>query len=119
VTDTECPVVFSDAESRTRFPRAAGAASLDTKVVIHENRDMATRNVTVSLEEEVALWARLEAARRDTSVSRLLGDLLKERMVRESRYDLAMESALARGPFLASDGRYLSREGVHDRARLR
>ncbi len=27
---------------------------------------MATRNVTVSLEEDVALWARLEAARRDT-----------------------------------------------------
>jgi hypothetical protein len=38
---------------------------------------MSTRNVTVSLEEEIALWARLEAARRDTSVSRLLGDVLK------------------------------------------
>jgi len=95
------------------------SANLDTDFVIHENRDMATRNVTVSLEEEVALWARLEAARRDTSVSRLLGDLLKERMARESRYDQAMQSALARRPFLASDGRYLSREEVHDRARLR
>lgn len=38
------------------------------------------RNVTVTLEEEVAKWARIEAARRDTSVSRLLGELLKERM---------------------------------------
>ena len=38
------------------------------------------RNVTVTLEEEVAQWARIEAARRDTSVSRLLGELLKERM---------------------------------------
>ena len=38
------------------------------------------RNVTVTLEEEVAEWARIEAARRDTSVSRLLGELLKERM---------------------------------------
>jgi hypothetical protein len=38
------------------------------------------RNVTVTLEEEVARWARIEAARRDTSVSRLLGELLKERM---------------------------------------
>jgi len=36
--------------------------------------------VTVTLEEDVARWARIEAARRDTSVSRLLGDLLKERM---------------------------------------
>jgi hypothetical protein len=80
---------------------------------------MATRNVTVTLEEDVALWARLEAARRDTSVSRLLGDLLKERMVRANRYDQALSSALARRPFLASDGRYLTREKVHGRARLR
>ena len=80
---------------------------------------MATRNVTVSLDEEVALWARLEAARRDTSVSRLLGDLLKERMAREGWYERAQEAALARSPFLASDGSYLSREQVHDRARLR
>ena len=36
------------------------------------------RNVTVTLEEDVARWARMEAARRDTSVSRLLGSLLKE-----------------------------------------
>jgi hypothetical protein len=80
---------------------------------------MASRNVTVSLEEEVALWARLEAARRDTSVSRLLGDLLKERMARESLYDQALRSAVARPPFLATDGRYLSREQVHERAHLR
>jgi hypothetical protein len=39
------------------------------------------RNVTVTLEEDVAQWARIEAARRDTSVSRLLGELLKERML--------------------------------------
>jgi hypothetical protein len=34
----------------------------------------------VTLEEDVARWARIEAARRDTSVSRLLGELLRERM---------------------------------------
>jgi hypothetical protein len=38
------------------------------------------RNVTVTLEEDVAQWARIEAARRDTSVSRLLGMILKELM---------------------------------------
>lgn len=80
---------------------------------------MATRNVTVSLEEEVALWARLEAARRDTSVSRLLGDVLKQQMAREKGYRKAMHSALARAPFLKSDGRYLRRDQVHERARLR
>ena len=38
------------------------------------------RNVTVTLEEDVAQWARIEAARQDTGVSRLLGALLKKRM---------------------------------------
>lgn len=38
------------------------------------------RNVTVTLEEDVAQWARIEAARQDTSVSRLLGSILKERI---------------------------------------
>jgi hypothetical protein len=38
------------------------------------------RNITVTLEEDVAQWARIEAARRDTSVSRLLGTMLKERI---------------------------------------
>lgn len=44
------------------------------------SRNNRLRNVTVTLEEDVARWARIEAARRDTSVSRLLGELLKERM---------------------------------------
>jgi hypothetical protein len=92
---------------------------VDTTFVFHENRGMASRNVTVSLEEEVALWARLEAARRDTSVSRLLGDLLKQQMSREKRYEKAMRAALRRSPFLRTDARYLSRDELHDRARLR
>jgi hypothetical protein len=77
------------------------------------------RNVTVSLEEDVALWARLEAARRDKSVSRLLGDLLKEQMAREKRYERAMRAALKRPPFLKTAGRYLKRDEVHERARFR
>src|ERR1700689_1321488 len=77
------------------------------------------RNVTVTLEENVARWARVEAARRDTSVSRLLGALLKERMSAQDGYEKAMRRALGRKPFLRSDGRYLTREEAHDRARLR
>ena len=42
------------------------------------------RNVTVTLEEEVARWARVEAARQDVSVSRLLGSLLKELMAAQN-----------------------------------
>lgn len=77
------------------------------------------RNVTVTLEEDVAQWARLEAARRETSVSRLLAGILRERMVEKDAYEGAMRRALARKPFLKTDGRYLSREEVHDRSRLR
>jgi hypothetical protein len=74
------------------------------------------RNVTVTLEEEVARWARIEAARRDTSMSRLLGEILKERMSAQDGYEKAMRRALGRKPFLDSDGRYLTREEAHDRA---
>ena len=77
------------------------------------------RNVTVTLEEDVAQWARIEAARQDTSVSRLLGELLKERMSARDGYEKAMRRALDRKPFLRSKGRYLTREEAHDRARLR
>jgi hypothetical protein len=71
--------------------------------------------VTVTLEEDVAQWARIEAARQDTSVSRLL----KERMTAQDGYARAMRRALGRKPFLRSSGRYLTREEAHDRSRLR
>src|SRR4029077_5067113 len=77
------------------------------------------RNVTVTLEEDVAQWARIEAARRDTSVSRLLGGLLKERMAAQEGYEKAMRRALGRKPFLRSDGTYLTRDEAHDRSHLR
>lgn len=77
------------------------------------------RNVTVTLEESVARWARIEAARQDTSVSQLLAGILKERMRETDDYGRAMRQALARKPFLKTDGHYLSREEVHDRSRFR
>lgn len=51
------------------------------------------RNVTVTLEEDVAQWARIEAARRDTSVSRLLGELLKEKMGAAEARDSVADAA--------------------------
>ena len=77
------------------------------------------RNVTITLDQEVARWARVHAARLDTSVSRLLSGMLKERMLAEDDYARARRRALARQPFLRTDGRYPSREELHDRARLR
>ena len=37
----------------------------------------------------------------------------------QHEYEAAKRRALARQPFLKSDGRYLSREEVHDRGHLR
>ena len=80
---------------------------------------MTLKNVTVTLEKDVARWARLEAARRETSVSRLLGEILKQQMLEEAGYDSAMRRALARKPFLKGEGRYLSREEAHERSGVR
>jgi len=77
------------------------------------------KNVTVSLKEDVARWARIEAARRDSSVSRLISEMLEEKMEQQDSYERAMRRALARKPFLSTDGVYLSRKEVHDRHRLR
>jgi hypothetical protein len=77
------------------------------------------RNVTITLEESVARWARMEAARRDTSVSQLLAGILKERMKEKDSYESAMRRALARKPFPKTNGRYLTPEETHDRTRLR
>jgi hypothetical protein len=77
------------------------------------------RNVTLTLEESVARWARIEAARNDTSVSRLLATILKERMREQGGHQRAKRRALPRKPFLKSNSRYLTREEVQDRAGLR
>ena len=77
------------------------------------------RNVTITLEENLARWARIEAAKRDTSVSGLLAGILRDHMRRETSYETAMRRALARKPFLKTDGHYLSREESHERSGLR
>ncbi len=75
-----------------------------------------TRNVTVVLEDDVARWARLAAAEHDTSVSRFLGDLLKERMLADRGYQRAMREALREKPLSSKwTGRLPSRDEIHDR----
>ncbi len=83
---------------------------------------MKTRNVTITLDEETARWARIEAARRDMSVSRLVGQLLREHMLFEQSYEEAMNSYLSRpGRRLRrrSTTRYPKRDELYDRGRLR
>jgi hypothetical protein len=60
------------------------------------------RNVTLTLEEDVARWARIRAAEGAVSMSRLLSEMLRERMREDEGYGKAMERSLERKPFLES-----------------
>ncbi len=77
------------------------------------------RNVTVTLDEETAKWARIEAARRDMSVSGFIRQLMRERMGGQIAYPGAMSRYLSRaGSNLSEGGNYPAREELHDRAGL-
>lgn len=79
------------------------------------------KNVTITLDEKAAAWARKHAARNNLSLSRFVGELL-EKTMRESReYQRAMRQYLAREPTPLKRGRarYPAREKLYDRGRLR
>ena len=75
------------------------------------------KNVTITLDEKVAQWARIKAAEKNTSVSRLLGNLLKEKMREESNYALAKGQYLGMQPVALKQlgDRYPRREELHER----
>jgi hypothetical protein len=79
------------------------------------------KNVTITLDEETAAWARVHAARKNVSLSRFVGELLGEHMRETREYDRAMRGFLAEKPTkLKRPGeRYLTRDEAHDRSRLR
>ena len=56
------------------------------------------------------------AARRNTSVSRLVGEMLADKMRHDDAYERAMREALEFKSFGASKGRYLTRDEANDRA---
>jgi hypothetical protein len=76
------------------------------------------RNVTITLEEDVARWARIKAAEHDTSVSQLVGDMLKEKMEGDDAYDAAMRklfAAVKPVKFQKPGGRFPRRDELYDR----
>ncbi len=79
------------------------------------------KNVTITLDERVARWARLKAAELNTSVSRLVGEMLHESMRRERAYDAARRAWLDAPvtPVGAAGRAYPRREELHERAGLR
>ena len=79
------------------------------------------KNITVTLDEETAAWARVHAAERDMSVSRLIGEMLSRQRQELDEYDHAMRSFLSRPPvkFNKSSKPYPKRDELYDRGRLR
>lgn len=80
---------------------------------------MANRNITLSLPEDLLKQARVIAAKRDTSVSRLVADTLREIVERESGYEEARREYMAivdQGFDLGGKGKVrYTRDELHDR----
>jgi plasmid stability protein len=79
------------------------------------------KNITITLDEKTAVWARVHAAKHNKSVSRLVGEMLQKHMHESREYDEAMRRYLAIKPykFEKPGGRLPTREELHDRASLR
>ena len=75
------------------------------------------KNVTITLDEETARWARIRAAEQNTSVSRLVGEMLRDQMRDDAAYCLAMQEYLGLEPkMLKSAGTgYPRRDDLHER----
>ena len=82
---------------------------------------MPVKNVTITLDEETAAWARVHAAQQDVSLSRFVGELLRKHMRESREYQDAMQRYLS-SKFvidLQPGERLPTREEINDRAALR
>jgi hypothetical protein len=74
------------------------------------------KNLTITLEEATLAWARVEAAKRNSSVSRMVGEMLAAKMREEDEYAQAQQGWLDRQRAWRSDGStYPSREQTYER----
>jgi predicted transcriptional regulator len=84
--------------------------------VLHELRDtiINMKNVTITMEDAVADWVRIEAAKRNSSVSRMLGEMVAEKMRRDDAYERAMHEWQADTSSFKSSGQpYPTREETY------
>jgi hypothetical protein len=62
------------------------------------------KNVTITVDDAALEWVRVEAAKRNTSVSRLVGEMLTEKMQRTDAYQRAMQDWQNKARLWVSDG---------------
>lgn len=80
----------------------------------HYNRAM--KNITIKLDDDVAHWSKVWAAEHNTSVSRILGELLKQMRKDKTGYAKAMRQFLeVDAQPVKNAGKYPSRDELHER----
>jgi hypothetical protein len=75
------------------------------------------QNVTLSIEKEIIKKGKVVAARKDTSISKMLADLLKNMVENDDRYEASKRSAfqlLRKGMHLGGKITW-KREDLHER----
>ena len=74
------------------------------------------RNLTITVSEEVALWARRKAAEKNTSISKLVGEMLESQMRLTDEYRRAYQAwrEISDLPGIDADARS-SRDKIHER----
>jgi hypothetical protein len=79
------------------------------------------KNITITIDEKTAAWARQHAARLEMSLSRYVGELLERTMLESREYERAMREYLAKRPtkLKKRGSRYPTRDELHERDHLR
>ena len=77
------------------------------------------KNLTITVDDAVLEWARVAAAKRGSSVSRMVGEMLAEKMRQEDAYAQAMRHALRFESWGVSEDRERTRGELYERARFR
>ena len=76
------------------------------------------KNVTITMEDAVADWVRIEAAKRNSSVSRMLGEMVSDKMRHNDAYERAMhewqaDTGAGAGVFTSDGQAYPTREETY------
>ncbi len=79
------------------------------------------KNVTITLDSQTAARARVQAAERNMSLSRYIGEVLRRELRHEDEYEAAYRAWRMRKPFPLKGPQqpYPKREALYDRAAMR
>ena len=73
---------------------------------------LAMKNITITVKDAASEWVRINAAKRNTRVSRWVGEMIVEKMRHADVYGRVMCEALCFEPNVF-EGAYLKRDGIY------